>query len=192
MPGPVSRTPTQGGVQKEIEDAKKQKAIDDANQAIVDFVHKLHGSGQHNGSPSTPSLNSIVLGTHDINFDDAPVGGWASLSLWPDGRYQFSGHLHDSGAPNYDYGVVWLLLGSRGTAFVFKRTGTLHGVLPGSRNDDWNDSNTNASIVNAWAELSASYHWTLSAEVNADIGALVDAATRAVGQVSKIVEIASA
>jgi hypothetical protein len=193
MPGPLSTNATPGGVKKEIEDAKAQQAIDAANQQAIDLVHRIFGGGQHAASPSAPPrLDSIVLGSHDINFEDAPVGGQASLSLWPDGRYQFSGHMHDSGAPSYDYSVVWVIAGSQGTAFVFKRSGHLHGVLPGSRDDDWGDSETNQAIADAWAELSAAYRWNLSANVNADIGELVDAATKTVGAVTKVVEIASA
>ncbi len=177
-----------------VKEAEKQAAIDQANQQMVDAVHRLFGGGQSGGTAAAPHLDSIVLGSHDINFDDAPVGGSASLSLWPDGRYQFSGHMHDSGAPSYDYGVVFVLAGSKGTAFVFKKQGHLGGTLPGSgsRDDDWGDSDTNAAIADAWAELSAGYQWRLTAEVNADLGELVDSATKTVGAVTKVIEIAAA
>jgi len=192
MPNPLTRKTAPGGVRKDIADAKQQ-AIDEANQQAIDIDHRFFGGGNHGASPSTPArLDSIVLGNHDINFEDAPVGGWSSLSLWPDGRYQFSGHLHDSGFPSYDYGVVWLLAGSAGTAFVFKHQGHVHGDLPGSRDDDWSDSDTNQAIADAWNELSAAYRWKLSAEVDADLGELVDATAKAVGNVAKVVEIASA
>jgi hypothetical protein len=179
---------------EKVEEAKKQQAIDEANQQAIDIAHRIFGRGQHGGTPSAPHLDSIVLGSHSIAFEDAPVGGSASLSVWPDGRYQFSGHLHDSGGPSYDYGVVFVLAGSAGTAFVFKRKGHLGGTMPGSgsRDDDWGDSDTNQAIKDAWMELSAGYQWRLTAEVNADLGELVDAATKTVGAVTKVIEIAAA
>ncbi|GAB3718983.1 hypothetical protein GCM10027598_31220 [Amycolatopsis oliviviridis] len=42
-----------------------------------------------------------------INFDNGVlVGGWANLTVYPNGNYNFSGHFHDSGATSYNVGIV--------------------------------------------------------------------------------------
>jgi|SRR5215471_1164177 len=167
------------------------------DQMVIDAAHKamaalgLHPSdGKTPPPPPKPHMDSLVLNTGPIGFDSAPVGGNCSLSLFPDGAYNFSGHFHDSGFPSYDVEFVWVVGSSKGTAFVFQHKGRLHGTTEsGSRDENWNDSGQNKAIADAWDALSAGNAWHWNAAVNCDLGQLVDAATKAVGVAAKVVTI---
>jgi hypothetical protein len=100
------------------------------------------------------------------------VGGWTALSLFPNGAWNLNGHLHNSGAPSYDLRVIWVVITTDGLlAFVLPITGRVHGAFEsGSRNFDWNRSDTNPAIAAAWPKLSAGYRWQWNAAVLNDIG----------------------
>jgi hypothetical protein len=182
----VSDVPSMGkGVQAEL----AQAAMDEAIEQAMDIIKHIWGGNGSSAPPPRPHLNNFVQ-TTAIGFDDAPVGGWSSLSIWPNGAFNFSGHMHDSGAPSYDYGVVWVFSSLSGTAFVFANKGRLHGTFEaGSRDDDWNQSGTNSVIADAWDDISAGYHWQCSAEVNMDLGQLIDSMVKATGDVMKVVAV---
>ncbi len=99
-----------------------------------------------------------------------PVGGSAHLKVWSDGRYEFGGHLHDSGATTYKTVVGFILKSSAGRAYSFVHKGKVHGTFSsGSRNDNWNDTGVNKDIATHWKEFSK-YTWKSSAstKLNAD------------------------
>lgn len=173
---------------------RKDAEIAEANEETLELLRKVFHDYAGGGSappPPRPHLANLVLPTATANFSDAPVGGWSNLSLWPDGAYQFSGHLHVSGAPSYDDSVVWLVASCAGTAFIFSHTGRLHGTFEkGSRDDDWSDSGT--ATTDAWGDLSNCWQYQCTFAVNADIGELIDAATSALGVGGKVVTIVSA
>jgi hypothetical protein len=107
--------------------------------------------------------------------------------LFPNGAVSFTGHFHDSGAISYNTSFVWVVKSSTGTAFTFAHKGRVHGTFePGSRDDDWGDSATNAALAAAWSDISAGYEATWSAGVNADIGQLVK---EAVGVAATVIAI---
>jgi hypothetical protein len=131
------------------------------------------------------------LDTGSIVFGGGvPVGGFSHLSLFPNGAVSFTGHFHDSGAPSYDVSLVWALKSSTGTAFTFAKQGRVHGTFEaGSRDFDWGDSPTNAALAAAWADISAGYTWVWRAAANVDIGQLVDAGVKALGQVATVIAV---
>ncbi|HZM75089.1 MAG TPA: hypothetical protein VFC19_05145 [Candidatus Limnocylindrales bacterium] len=134
-----------------------------------------------------PLLSIQVHG--DIRFGGGvPVGGWLQASFYPNGAWNFSGHLRDSGFPNYDDAVGVVLKSSDGTAFVLRHTGRMFGTCcPGSRNDDWNHSGTNPALAAAWPALVAGHQWRWEAEVTLDIQGLIDRIFQIVGQASKVI-----
>jgi len=194
MPWNPVQTPTPNTdhkVPKEIAEEAAREAAEEAWKKALAALGIHLGSG-NGAAPSAdkPRLESIIPGTVNINFEDAPVGGWSSLSLWPDGRYQFSGHLHDSGGPSYDYSVVWVVSSSAGTAFLFTRSGHLHGTFEhGSRDDDWSESAPNGAFANAWSDLSRGYQWECRAAVDSDLQQLVDALTKSANAAAKVITI---
>jgi Repeat of unknown function (DUF346) len=59
-------------------------------------------------SLGTPQRTEIHFDDDSIVFEEGvPVGGFAHLTLRYDGTYTFSGHFHDSGATEYNVGLVW-------------------------------------------------------------------------------------
>jgi hypothetical protein len=124
--------------------------------------------------PLPTQLGPFNSGT--ITFDNGvPVGGWMTLALFEDGTYSFSGHFHDSGAPNYDVDAVWVIVSSSGKAFTFEVKGHMNGTFEsGSRDYDFAQNGQNDQLKDAWADLCAGYTWRWSAYVNWDVQAAVD------------------
>jgi hypothetical protein len=120
-----------------------------------------------------------------------PVGGWSQLTLHSNGAWNFSGHLHDSGAPSYNDVVTWGVQSIRtGDVYVVRHSGHMAGTFePGSRDDDWNDSGINPALAQGWNDLAPAWRWHCRAYVNWDIWGAVNqllqiiAAAQAVGRV---------
>jgi hypothetical protein len=175
---------------------RKDAEVAEATEETLEHLRKVfhdYADGGSAPSASRPLLPDLILPTATANFSDAPVGGWSSLSLWPDGAYQFSGDLRDSGAFSYDDSVVWVVASCTGTAFVFAHQGRLHGTFEkGPRDDDWSDSDTHQAIADAWGDLSNCWQYQCTFAVNADIGELVDAATAALAVAGKVITVVGA
>ncbi|OUS88233.1 hypothetical protein [Rhodococcus sp. NCIMB 12038] len=134
-----------------------------------------------------------IGGTGRIVFGGGvPVGGWTQMVVFPDGSYNYSGHLHVSGATSYTVSVAWVLTtGSGHPSFVMPAKGRVHGTFePGSRDFDWNRSGTNPALRNAWPIFNAQgYRWRWSAAANLDITPLVDSISKALGVVGAVVAL---
>ncbi len=130
----------------------------------------------------------------NVVFDGGtPVGGWVSLSVYPNGAYNFSGHFHDSGFTSYDVSVVWVLRTAEGTAFVFTDSGHVQGTLgSGSRDHDWNVSGTNAAIGAAWPSIVAWNNSRWEARTSLDVGGMFNDLKSVVGGVSTVVTVVGA
>lgn len=127
----------------------------------------------------------------DIRFGDAPVGGWSQLTLHRGGAWNLSGHLHDSGAASYDTAVVWAVKdNTTDEVFKFTHTGRVHGTFePGSRDDDWGESGTNAALDADWASLCSGCTVSWAAGVNVDITSITDGLLKGLGAIATIVSI---
>lgn len=119
-----------------------------------------------------------------------PVGGWAQLTLFSNGAVNFTGHFHDSGATSYDMTCTYAVRASDGTVYTFTKTGRVHGTFEaGSRDFDWGENPSNTAIGAGWANLVAGWSWQAKAGANVDVGALLDAAIRSVGQAASVIAI---
>ena len=132
-----------------------------------------------------------LLNTGSITFDNGvPVGGWAQLTVYADGSYNFTGHFHDSGLPNYNDSLVFGLVSTSGTLYTFVHTGHMAGTFEsGSRDDDWDVSGTNPALAAGWADLEGG-RWYWRAGVNWDPGPLIqdiETAAQIAGTVVSIV-----
>jgi hypothetical protein len=128
--------------------------------------------------------NPIVFG------GGVPVGGWAQLTLHSNGAVNYSGHFHDSGGISYDMTCVYAVRAGDGTVYTFAHKGRVHGTFEaGSRDDDWGDSPTSPALAAGWAALTGAWSWHAEAGANADIGQLVDAAVKAVGEAAAVIAI---
>lgn len=161
-------------------------------QEMAEWLRKIHEPGEPPFStPPPPMLYNVVANTGSIVFHNGvPVSGWAGLSLFPDGKYNFSGHFHDAGFPSYHYALVWMVRSQRGTAFVWQRNRRLHGTIePGERHDHWNESGRHGEIAKAWNELAAGYAWHWEAAVNLEVRELIEQAEAALGIVREVIEL---
>lgn len=119
-----------------------------------------------------------------------PVGGWAQLTLFRTGGYNFTGHFHGSGAPSYDTSCVFAVRDAGGTVYTFSHRGRVHGTFEsGSRDDDWGDSGTNPALAAGWGNLAAAWSWHANAAANGDFGQLFDQAVKALGQAAAVIAI---
>lgn len=136
---------------------------------------------------------SLVLNT-EIRFNGGvPVGGWASLSVFRDGSYNFSGHFHVSGLPAYNVSIVWVLRTAAGTAFVFTDKGHVAGTCcSGSRDHDWNVSNVNPAIAAAWPDFQQGYSWRWEAAASLDIAGMWNSIKSQIGTVRDIIVVVGA
>ncbi|MEU7144273.1 hypothetical protein ABZ942_32850 [Nocardia sp. NPDC046473] len=139
--------------------------------------------------PEPPPLLSNITGGWQIAFSGGiPIGGWASFALYPDGTYNFSGHMHDSGAPAYNCeAAVVIAVAGGNPAFVLPATGRVSGLLGGSRNWNWNTSGSNQAVAEAWPDLSAGHSWHGSATVGVNINATIDQLKTAVGAIGALI-----
>jgi len=126
--------------------------------------------------PPAPVLpDHIVLNWPSLTFSGGtPVGGWANLTLFQNGNVSYSGHLHDSGFPNYSTQVVCGAVSADGIAFAAVHSGSLTGFSGGGQgNDDWNQTTTNAEITSDWPQLVRSHPSNCTVQVNANVSQVV-------------------
>jgi hypothetical protein len=86
---------------------------------------------------------------------DLPLGGWAQLTVRPDGSYSFTTHAHDSGADNIEYAFGVVLVNRFGPSFSFGHTGHVEGTsdaLPFGAPDRDEQQTTNGSDPRLAAE----------------------------------------
>jgi hypothetical protein len=157
-------------------------------------VQQVASASQLTGPQSPPSaapLPRIDLDTGYIAFHGGvPVGGYSHLTIYADGSYAYTGHFHVSGAPSYNYGLVWVVKDSQGRPFSFSHGGRLHGTFEsGSRDDDWAFTGTNQQLARFWPDLAAGYSWAWKSAVNIDIRALINSTVEAVGTAITVIAI---
>jgi hypothetical protein len=77
---------------------------------------------------------------HDLN-------GRIDLTLHPDGRYTFKGHIHNGRVESLDFQVSVLVTSKEGVVVAFRRSGRLGGWLSGEPDDfDWNEAGRHPMI----------------------------------------------
>lgn len=133
-----------------------------------------------------------------INFSGCDVHGWAQLTLFSNGGYNFTGSFNDPDAWDYDDSLAWAVWSHSGVVYTFSHSGSMHGwadrwLEGGSDTDSWDNTGTNPAIAGGWADLCAGWSWHAVAGVNFDIGSLVNdlekiiAAATAIGKIIAIV-----
>jgi hypothetical protein len=159
---------------------------------IPDLEHKVNYVKQRvEKDDATGGMSGINASGNIVFGGGVPVGGWTALNIFPNGAWNFSGHLHVSGAPSYDVGVTWVVTTSDGQpTFSFPITGRVHGTFEaGSRNFDWNRDGTNGALAAAWPELAAGYRWRWQAGANIDFGSMTGAVVQAIGAVGAVIAL---
>ena len=138
-----------------------------------------------------PLPTELHFDVDSIVFDDGvSVGGFAHLTLRKDGTFSFTGHFHDSGAVEFNVGLVWGVKDSANRLYTFQHSGHVAGTFePGSRDDDWNVDGRNDAIAQHWTALAAGSGSTLKASASLDMVNLTNAVIGAAGMVLGVVAI---
>jgi hypothetical protein len=176
--------------------ARENTASTSADAARENQVERLPPGGDLAARAMAPSPPASLQASAPLTFDeDIAVDGWTSLTLYPNGAYNFSGHLHASGEFGYNVGVVWVATTRDGNpAFTFSERGRVHGTFePGSRDFDFNQSGVNPAIAAAWPELSRGWRWSQRATADGspiDLGDLAGVARDALGIAALVAALA--
>lgn len=129
-----------------------------------------------------------------INFSGSDIHGWAQLTLFSNGGYNFTGSFTDPDAWDYDDSLAWAVWSHTGVVYTFTHNGSMHGwadrwLEGGSDTDSWDNTGTNAAIAGDWADLSAGWSWHAVAGVNFDLGSLVNDLEKIVGAATSIAKV---
>jgi hypothetical protein len=178
--------------------------------AIVNQQHQFLDGNTFGGTVGlAPTTNGGFTGTHwdvvdlgplptSITFDDnsivfptgTPVGGFTHLTLRQDGSYTFSGHFHDSGADEFNVGLVAAVKDLQNRAYTFQTSGHVAGTFePGSRDFDWNISDRNDTIARNWSDLAIGAKFAREAQASPDFVNLTNSVIGALGLVVGVVAI---
>jgi hypothetical protein len=184
---------------QELEDGKNTHGT--VSRALARAVAKTSTQsdlGSRFAAVLDPQSTTGQLGPWDASFgfpDGIAAGGFANLTLYQNGAWNFAGHAHVSGAISYDFSFAWAVRDSNEPAglYVFAHQGRLHGTFePGSRDTDWGRSEINPALAVGWSALERAWSWRWEARVNADFTPFLDdiikvvAAGTAIGNVVKI------
>lgn len=134
------------------------------------------------------------LNTGYITFSGGvPVGGYAQLTLFQSGHFNFNGHFHVSGAPSYNVGFAVGVRSQRGVLYTFLRSGHLAGTFePGSRDFNWSVQELRDVVREDWADISVGSTWWWNAKVNWDplaILSTIKTLAETVGAVGSVVAL---
>lgn len=110
--------------------------------------------------------------------DGVALGGWSNVSFHSNGDIDFSGHMHDSGAIDYDFSVVWVFSDADTRAYSLTRSDKVAGTfnIGGSRDSDWPpppSSTNNAAVSRNWRAIVAQMNWNTKASEDWNTDALV-------------------
>jgi hypothetical protein len=143
------------------------------------------GNGQINGNKLTFSTEISLSG-----YDQ----GSATLTVWSNGNYSFSGHFHEGDKFSYlTVGVVWVLRSADGMAFTFSAKGNTVGTwIPGSSTFDWNNTGNNPALAAAWPNLQNGYGYNVQASQSPDFATMISDIKKVIGYVKEVVAVVAA
>jgi hypothetical protein len=108
------------------------------------------------GAQVIDRVSSMTFTWSYVGFSDGtPVGGGPfQLTVWENGSYQITGHLHSSGFFGENDKLRIDLLGRYGAIWSKTHEGHMAGSLQyGSRDDPWNESSVSANLARHWGDL---------------------------------------
>jgi hypothetical protein len=143
------------------------------------------------GAAKNVDGKSISMKWDPIVFDGGiPVSGSAELRHSTEGRWEFTGHFHDSGFSPFEVGLLFAIRTSKGALFTFASEGSVSGTLgTGTRDFKWNVSGTDGDIKAAWGDLQAGYSWQAQSGTGAEWGGLWAEVKGALGEINSITSV---
>jgi hypothetical protein len=162
---------------------------------LTDELTTIDGGGRYNNfqggaidwTPTAgPHLSRIEEDWRPISVGN--VSGFEHLTLFRNGGYIFSGHLHDDALfTPYDVGLVETVNTLTGHAFVFTERGTVHGTKdPRSSTIDWNSSGQNAALMADWMAVDEGFNEDARATSSFNLSDLWNETKSVVGVVSTV------
>jgi LGFP repeat len=150
--------------------------------------------GQILWAPDTGAF--IPTGQLDFDFPSitfgggVPVGGFAHLTLFQDGNYKFTGHLHDSGATEYNVAAVIGVKDGVNRVYTFQTQGHVAGTFEsGSRDYNWSNDGQNDLIAKQWVDLEKTAFGKLQAAANLELVNVTNSLIGSLGTILGIVAI---
>jgi len=142
--------------------------------------------------PLPPQLGPFIW--NPITFNGFETHGWAQLTLYSNGGYNFTGSFNDPSAWDYDDSLAWGVVSSAGVLYTFSHTGSMHGWSDrwfegGSDTDSWTNEGTNAAIQGGWADLCNGWRWQAEAGINFDIGGLINTVEGIIKAIETVVQV---
>jgi uncharacterized protein with LGFP repeats len=129
------------------------------------------------GSSFVQTVGQLSVKTGNFSFtnDGIPVDGWAQLTVYSDGSYNFVGHFHDDGFLSFNESIVIGLVSSSGVLYTFTHKGSVAGFdeFWNSSDEDWNTSGTNPALAAGWSDLQQGVQWYWRSNVDWNVSALI-------------------
>jgi Repeat of unknown function (DUF346) len=132
------------------------------------------------------------FGAHITFPGSTAAEGNIHVTMFSDGRYEFTGDMHDSGAAAYDFAVACAVIDSKNREYTFSQSGYIAGTFePGKRDAPWDQSGINGKIADFWDDLfgcgGAQFKWAVA--TNPDVVGLV--ATLILPGVLEVIDVVS-
>lgn len=149
-------------------------------------------SSDENSFVIQPPSQLGPFNTNTITGDDGNVQGWAQLTLFQNGGYNFSGCFHNK-APNifdYNENFVWALASASGVAYAFPYSGHTTGTWAfwGSHDDCWDTTGSSGAIAGDWVPLTQEVdHW--DAKIDVDLVSLISNVVKVISLLVPIIRI---
>jgi hypothetical protein len=132
------------------------------------------------------------FGAHITFAGSTAAEGNIHVTLFSDGKYEFTGDMHDSGAAAYNFAVACAVFDSKNREYTFGQSGYIAGTFePGKRDTSWDQTGINGYIADFWDDFfgcgGTQFKWT--AATNPDVVGLV--ATLILPGVLEVIDVAS-
>jgi hypothetical protein len=132
------------------------------------------------------------FGAHITFAGSTAAEGNIHVTLFSDGKYEFTGDMHDSGAAAYNFAVACAVFDSKNREYTFGQSGYIAGTFePGKRDTSWDQTGINGYIADFWDDFfgcgGTQFKWTVA--TNPDVVGLV--ATLILPGVLEVIDVAS-
>lgn len=141
------------------------------------------------------SLNTIVLDSGNLTFPGStPVNMSGNLTLLPDGNWNFTVHMHNSGFPSYKgqlmFGIIFHGISQPDPVVVKQVEGNMGGTFGGNRSFDTTVSSPgpNPALKDLMSRANG-YDWTIDYSVNWDLPDMLNDVKTAIGAAASVVPI---
>lgn len=99
---------------------------------------------------------------------DPALGGEQHITLYPDGRIRYTGHMRATGFPSYDWSVV-TTFGEADSRYILSRHGRCHGTTEaGDRQSSWDYNGRNGGVAVNFAAIKRAGGHTTDISTDAD------------------------